>query len=221
MADLTAFKQRVNELVAATSRARHWTRDEAERYMAKFGERHRQFDEVAGRLASAIIRPRLEALVQSFPNARMGKDDLAEGGSCWFGYCERYPVTARVEFAVEHDQRWEEVVVHSETYMMPVLVRYQEQDNLHFPFDAIDENAATEWVEERVFEFLDCYLQLDRGAPDLEEDMATDPVCGMRIGRSAAVGSADYRGRAYLFCSQDCLDKFRGEPTRFVQVEEI
>jgi P-type Cu+ transporter len=43
-----------------------------------------------------------------------------------------------------------------------------------------------------------------------------DPVCGMTILPSEAVGHVDHEGRTYYFCSQDCLDKFQTTPDAFL-----
>ncbi len=43
-----------------------------------------------------------------------------------------------------------------------------------------------------------------------------DPVCGMTITASVAVGTVDYGGRKYYFCSESCLTQFRDNPARFV-----
>ncbi len=43
-----------------------------------------------------------------------------------------------------------------------------------------------------------------------------DPVCGMTISPEDAVGHVDYKGRAYYFCSQSCLDQFRATPVIFL-----
>jgi hypothetical protein len=57
------------------------------------------------------------------------------------------------------------------------------------PLDDVMDDAVAEWVEQRLLEFLDAYLQIDRGDDDFDEESATDPVCGMRISRSSAVAS--------------------------------
>ena len=44
----------------------------------------------------------------------------------------------------------------------------------------------------------------------------TDPVCGMTIDPADAVGSADYKGHTYHFCSDSCLEQFRADPGRFI-----
>ena len=41
------------------------------------------------------------------------------------------------------------------------------------------------------------------------EPEVIDPVCGMSILPSDAVGQVTHRGQTYHFCSQSCLDKFR------------
>ena len=43
-----------------------------------------------------------------------------------------------------------------------------------------------------------------------------DPVCGMTISPADAVGTADYEGQTYYFCSKNCLEKFRAHPEKFV-----
>jgi P-type Cu+ transporter len=43
-----------------------------------------------------------------------------------------------------------------------------------------------------------------------------DPVCGMTIAPADAVGTAEYKGEIYHFCSESCLEQFRADPARFV-----
>jgi YHS domain-containing protein len=42
--------------------------------------------------------------------------------------------------------------------------------------------------------------------------MVTDPVCGMRIDPDDAVGTADYQGTTYYFCSEACHEAFVADP---------
>jgi P-type Cu+ transporter len=45
--------------------------------------------------------------------------------------------------------------------------------------------------------------------------METDPVCGMQVDPQQAAGHSAYQGRAYYFCSDACLRRFRAEPARY------
>ncbi len=46
-------------------------------------------------------------------------------------------------------------------------------------------------------------------------DFAKDPVCGMQVDKNSKLHS-DYHGIQYYFCNAKCLDKFEGEPERFL-----
>src|SRR5688572_25507023 len=43
-----------------------------------------------------------------------------------------------------------------------------------------------------------------------------DPVCGMTIDPSDAVGHFDYKGQTYHFCAESCLEQFRENPEQFL-----
>jgi len=43
-----------------------------------------------------------------------------------------------------------------------------------------------------------------------------DPVCGMSVTPAKAAGSETYLGHAYYFCSTRCVQKFRVDPTKYV-----
>jgi Cu+-exporting ATPase len=43
----------------------------------------------------------------------------------------------------------------------------------------------------------------------------TDPVCGMTIDPTKAVGSSTYNDRTYHFCSRGCETKFDSAPAEY------
>lgn len=43
-----------------------------------------------------------------------------------------------------------------------------------------------------------------------------DPVCKMEIEEGSASGSIKYEGTKYLFCSTNCLEKFRADPRKYL-----
>jgi YHS domain-containing protein len=40
----------------------------------------------------------------------------------------------------------------------------------------------------------------------------TDPVCGMDIEDSDAVGRSEHEGTTYFFCSESCQEEFEANP---------
>jgi P-type Cu+ transporter len=43
-----------------------------------------------------------------------------------------------------------------------------------------------------------------------------DPVCGMTISPDDAVGTVEYKGQTYYFCSDSCVEQFRATPEAFL-----
>ena len=43
----------------------------------------------------------------------------------------------------------------------------------------------------------------------------TDPVCGMRIDPTEAVGSSSHNGQTYHFCSRGCEARFDAAPAEY------
>ena len=219
MVSLTSFAKKIDEVLADSNRQKHWSPEEASQYMARFGERRARFELLAVHLIDAIIRPRVETLAGYFVNAAPTRD-----GGDWqcgyrFGYCERFPASTELQFAVEHDARMDKLLLRYHVHMMPTFIKLTEHDNLVVPLDSVDDDVVADWIEERLLEFLDDYLRINRGDTDFEEETATDPVCGMRINRSAAAASASYRGHPYYFCSAACEQQFVAAPKRFVQLK--
>ena len=50
--------------------------------------------------------------------------------------------------------------------------------------------------------------------------MQKDPVCGMQIEESEAVGQSNYQEQTYYFCSAVCQTKFDEEPEKYVNQTE-
>ncbi len=55
-------------------------------------------------------------------------------------------------------------------------------------------------------------LEVEQDKPILHRD----PVCGMEITEANEAGRYEYNGVTYHFCNQNCLDRFKAEPERFL-----
>ncbi len=217
MGKLSEFATRVKELLSIASREPHWDASEAARYMNEVAMRRESFSQLSVRLNAELIQPRLETLVGFFSNASLTADEPASRCSCRFGYCERFPSSTKISLSVEHDVAYENVVVCFEASMMPAFIKLNDRDKLIFHLDQVKDVEVTQWVEERLLEFLQAYLRIDRGTDDFEEDAVSDIVCGMRMSRSHAVSSRNINGIAYFFCSTQCAERFDADPNSFLQ----
>jgi hypothetical protein len=49
--------------------------------------------------------------------------------------------------------------------------------------DEVDEAKTAFWIEAKILHFVDTYLRLETPDHYQQENMATDPVCGMRVNK--------------------------------------
>ena len=47
--------------------------------------------------------------------------------------------------------------------------------------------------------------------------MATDPVCGMKVDEKTAPAKAEFQGKTYYFCAEECKTKFMQQPARYAK----
>jgi len=221
MSEITTFTEHVKEVLRDAYRVPHWTPEEAEKYMTEYGVRRQRFEQLARHLNRNVVRPRQELVASFFENACMQGESSPDRSSCWFSFCQRFPAVTQLEFSIEHDVRFEKLIVQMRTRMMPVFVRFNDQDNFPKPLESVNEEEVADWVEERLLEFLDTYLRIDAGGNDYAEEPATDPVCGMQILRSKAAVCDPHHGHPYYFCCKDCHTKFQEDPKQYVQIKAM
>jgi YHS domain-containing protein len=216
MSDLATFTEHLQDVLRDAYRIPHWTPEEAEKYMAEYGARRHRFEQLAHDLNQDVVSPRLEMVASFFANTRMQDELPSNRSSCWFEFCQRFPAVAQLDFAIEHDIRFEKLIIHMRTRIMPAIVHMNEQDHLPLSLDSVGKEKIADWVEERLLEFLDTYLRIDAGNGGFFEEPAMDPVCGMRIVRSSAAATDIYNGYPYYFCCVDCLMKFQEDSAQYV-----
>jgi YHS domain-containing protein len=216
--NLEQFRQEVRRRVAAANAEPIWTAEAAAHYMGGLEPRRRLFAEVSRHLIGDIIEPRMAVVAEPFANAQPDRNAHQDRSVWWFGYCERFPVTARLEIGVGHTETVEQVQLRYELELMPTFTKYDAHDRLVELLDSIDEEAVADWVEQKLLEFLGNYLKVDRGRNDFEDEAVTDPVCGMRIRRSAAAANSEFKGHPYYLCSPACRSRFDAAPEHYVTV---
>ena len=58
---------------------------------------------------------------------------------------------------------------------------------------------------------------MDHDHSPISRGQAKDPVCGMDVDPATARFSHEYAGQVFHFCSSRCLEKFKGDPAKFLQ----
>jgi len=50
----------------------------------------------------------------------------------------------------------------------------------------------------------------------MQDRIATDPVCGMKVDKQNPRGTHEYNGETYYFCSPGCERSFEKDPEKFL-----
>lgn len=216
---LINFRQRLERALRQSDEQRLQHDVHMRQRMEEIARRSDQFNKAAAVLLATVIRPRMELLAGKFEGAKI-LDTPGGGGHrsiCTFERNTRFPASTSLEFAVVPNDRIDEVVVTYHLEILPVFIEFKGHDQLALPLGGIDETDAGQWVEDRIADFVDAYLRLETAKAYQDENMETDPVCGMPVNRNWAAATAEYGGKRYYFCIDDCRRRFDEEPSRWVQ----
>jgi YHS domain-containing protein len=218
MNDIDVFEQRVKERLAVTDERRRLRQNHLEQRMQALEQRHQQFSALADRLMRQIICPRMRKLAEHFDNAEFPDAEPPDKHHCLcrLQHTDRFPATAHLELAVSHDGDYETVQVLYHLEILPVFFSYNGNDQLALPRDAVNEERVAAWVDDRLVEFVDAYLQVEVMDQYQSENLVIDPVCGMRVHKADATARFEHRGRTYYFCLEECRQKFAAAPQRYL-----
>jgi Cu+-exporting ATPase len=50
----------------------------------------------------------------------------------------------------------------------------------------------------------------------MEQRIATDPVCGMKVDKQNPKGTVEHEGETYYFCSPGCARAFEKDPEKYL-----
>jgi YHS domain-containing protein len=219
MADeLNSLEREIENRLKTAEERRQMEKRHIATEMAAIERRHEAFSRSAGRLTSAVIRPRVERLAKFFDNAQFS-DEEDPGGHrcvCRFNHAERFPATVKLAFSVAHDDEVRNIIVSRDLEILPIFFRFSPHEKLAFPLDRVDEPQLAAWVEQQIVAFVETYLQLEQSDQYQQETLVTDPVCGMRIRKSLAAAKQEYRGVTYHFCTEKCRELFVDAPDQYV-----
>ena len=217
MADLSDLERRLKEKLALSEERKQLKQNHVQQRMAEAAARHERYTALADRLTQDVIRPRMEKLLALFDNARTPEAlNSRHTVCCQFEHTDRFPATARLELGVTRDGEIKTVTLEYRLEIIPVFFPVEGRDRLIIELDNVDEGKVAAWVEAKLVQFMDTYLRLETSDSYQEENLVTDPVCGMRVNKAFAHAKTTYRGRTYYFCLPECCARFTVNPERYV-----
>lgn len=214
MKDLDNLRSRLQMMLSSRRIKRAEKQQEVEDSMEALGRRQDHFAEVAAKIFERIVEPRLKLLEEQLKDAGYQRSSETRGvvtlnrEGC-------YAATVSLEMGIQCDQETRNLLVNYHLRIIPVLMEYRGQDSLALPLEAADDARVASFVEEKLVECVQTYLELQDIPGYRKSTFMRDPVCGMENPSDGAI-SVVHDGKTYFFCSEVCKNRFFEQPSRYV-----
>jgi len=180
-----------------------------EQQMKQLLQARTTFLEKARAVVQTIIQPKMKSLASQFDNAILGDPERNSEFNCIirFSPTARFPARGNLELTVSSENEYRNIVLQYKLELLPILMEYKRHDEMRFDVEQPNK-AITEWVESRIFDFLDTYLLLETHPRYQQENYVSDPVCGMRITKAEAATTLSDGTITVYFCSRQCKETY-------------
>jgi hypothetical protein len=114
----------------------------------------------------------------------------------------------KLGFTLTHDADVRQIVLDYNLEIIPVFFRYNPHARLEMPLEAYDEAAVGKWLDDRIVEFANTFLEMHATKQYQEKVMVADPVAGISFPRYFAAATLDHGGTTYHFISEETRREF-------------
>jgi hypothetical protein len=163
--------------------------------------------EVFGEL-SEVWRPRLDLLVAKFGDRVQVKPRVVPSTrEVTLEFLSRV-ARVRLKLSAFTDRDVTKVILSYDLEIVPVVVRYEPHAELEFPLGAVDKEAVTKWVDDRLVGFVQTYFSLGETDIYLKDEMVEDPIARISFPRVAAAGTLEWQGQTVYFIDDHTRREF-------------
>lgn len=116
--------------------------------------------------------------------------------------------TIRLTFRLSHDADVRHVLLDYELEILPVFFRFEPHARLDVPLESYDEAVVDRWLDDRLVDFANAYLELHLTRQYQDRVLVADPVAGIRFPRYYAAATLEHQGTTYHFVSEETRREF-------------
>lgn len=173
-------------------------------------QRMEQFAAVCERLQD-VWRPRLEAFAQKLKSKVEVVPDVSKSRrSAAIKFRSRL-ATFNLTLSALTDMDVRNLVLDYTLDILPILMKFEKNRQLELPLDNVDPEVVGKWIDDRLVEAVQVYLQLHQNAYYLKGHLVEDPVTKVEFPEYAAAATLDWKGSKVYFISEEARDAFKKE----------
>ena len=164
-----------------------------------------------------LWKPRLELLVKKFGDRVQATPRIVPSTrEVAFDFQSRM-ARIRLKLSAFTDRDVRKLILGYDLEIVPVLMRYRSHDEVEFPLEAVDKEAAMKWLDDRIVDFINTYFSLGENDIYMKDQMVEDPVAHVRFPKVAAATTLDWQGKKFYFIGEETkreFEKQQGVPAK-------
>lgn len=208
MPDVSNLTSRIDaELSGAQQKISEFQQQAEQAYEQRERRYREQFVPAVQRL-TAVLKPRLEVLMEKFQDKVHVEPVMTEHiRQATFKFDSRM---ARIEltFRMSHDTDVRNLILDQTLEVLPIFMQFEKHASLSMPLDKVDDEAAVRWVDDRIVAFVKTFLAIHQNQYYQKDSLVTDPVSGTEMPRYAARCTLESGGKTYYFISEETKREF-------------
>jgi hypothetical protein len=114
----------------------------------------------------------------------------------------------KVGFKLSHDSDVRLIMLDYSLEIIPVFFRFNPHARTEMPLESYDEAAVGKWLDDRIVEFANAYLELHSTKQHQERVMVSDPEAGISFPRYFASATLEHEGHTHHFISEETRREF-------------
>lgn len=210
MGDIGQFSEKIQRRLFQQAKEKAQKLLQVDSQMKQLLARRERFNSKAYGILASVVSPRMQELSRNFENSRQ----KVEGFHCIceFSPTEHFPATVSLAVELSSSGYYEHLDIHYGLEITPALMEYKRYDGRTFNLENSScEEEIGQWVEARIFDFIETYLQLEIHPAYQKENVVIDPVCDMHFPMAQAAAKIEQKGRSIYFCSEVCKEAYLKE----------
>lgn len=208
MAGVDELLQRLElEFGAARQRSESRRAAQVEAYQQR-QQRFEKFGVTIERLRE-VWKPRLDAFAKRFGDHVQVSQAVQPGrrDATFTFKSELAQIVMRLSVACDREVR--QLILSYDLHILPILMQFESHAELHQPLDQIDEDAIARWIDDRLVQFAQTYVELHENQYYLKDHLVEDPVAGVRFAKYTAGATLDWQGKTHYFISEASREEFQ------------
>ena len=159
-----------------------------------------------------LLKPRLTGFVDRFKPVVKTEPTVREHTRAMTLTFAATITKVTLTFEVYPDEDVSHIRLECTQEIIPVVVPYDKQSVLMFPLDAVQDDAAVQWFDERVVAFVKAYMAVmsqDAALREhLKDQLVEDPVAKIRFPKYLASSTVERDGRTLYFVDEETRREF-------------